>query len=45
MILLLAICDLSYSIYNWATCNPETRSTAISAHLGGFFAGISSELQ
>lgn len=40
LIVLLLVCvDLGYSIYNWATCNPETKSTAISAHVGGLFAG------
>jgi len=37
--LLLAISDLGMSLYNYFNCNPETMSTAISAHVGGLLAG------
>jgi len=39
-ILGFALADLGFALYNWFTCNPRTRSTAVSAHIGGIFAGL-----
>ena len=39
IILLLAVADLGYSIYNWFSCRVDTQQVAISAHTGGLLSG------
>ena len=36
----LAATDLGFSIYAWWTCDKSVAKTAISAHVGGFVAGL-----